>query len=103
MLATVIVAVLGALAALAGLAKRWADRKFAPIREDVAAVRYQAENNHGPGGKDVNLRDQLDEIQSEMRGGFRRIDHELGEMRRDLSDERADRRSGDQAIMDRLN
>lgn len=80
MLATVIVAVLGALAALAGLAKRWADRKFAPIQEGVAAVRYQAENEHGPFGKAVNLRDQLDEIQAEMRDGFKRMDHQFGEV-----------------------
>jgi hypothetical protein len=80
MLATVVVAVLGALAALAGLAKRWADRQFAPIQEGVAAVRYQAENEHGPSGKDVNLRDQLDEIQAEMRDGFKRMDHSFGEV-----------------------
>lgn len=77
---SLITAVLLALTALAMMAKRWADRKFAPIQAGVAAVRYQAENEHGPDGKDVNLREQLDEIQSEMRDGFKRMDHSFGEV-----------------------
>ena len=66
-------AVLIALTAIAMMAKRWADRKFSPISEQVV-------NNHGKDGKDVNLREQIDEMQAEMREGFRRMDNQFGEV-----------------------
>ena len=75
-----IIAVIAALTALATLAKRWADRKFAPIQEGVAAVRYQAENEHGPEGKNDNLREQMDRIEHGMADGFRRMDNQFGEV-----------------------
>ena len=95
MIVTVVLAVLGALTAFAAMAKRWADAKFKPIEKDVAAVRYQAENSHGPEGKDVNLRDQIDTIQKEMREGFRRMDHQIGEMHDRQIQEVEDRQSVD--------
>ena len=75
-----IIAVIAALTALATLAKRWADRKLGPLRDDVAAVRYQAENNHGPEGKNDNLREQMDRIEHGMADGFRRMDNQFGEV-----------------------
>ena len=63
----------------AAAAKRWADGKFKPIEKDMAAVKSEAVNNHGPEGKNINLRDQIDTIQTEMRAGFRRMDHQFGE------------------------
>ena len=75
-----IIAILAALTALATLAKRWADRKLAPLRDDVAAVRYQAENNHGPEGKNDNLREQMDRIEHGMAEGFKRMDNQFGEV-----------------------
>jgi hypothetical protein len=75
-----IIAILAALTALATLAKKWADRKLEPLRDDVAAVRYQAENNHGPDGKNDNMREQIDRIEHGMAEGFRRMDHQFGEV-----------------------
>ena len=75
-----IVAILGAVVALAAAAKRWADARFKPIASAVKATQQQTENNHGPDGKDVNLRDQIDDIQAEIRSGFRRMDHQFGEV-----------------------
>ena len=70
----------GALVAFATAAKRWADGKFKPIAKDVKETKEQAVNSHGPEGKNINLRDQIDTIQREMRAGFRRMDHQFGEM-----------------------
>ena len=93
-----IIAVIAALTALATLAKRWAARKLGPLRDDVAAVRYQAENNHGPDGKDINLRDQIDTIQREMREGFRRMDHQFGEIHDRQIQEAEDRQAVDSRL-----
>ena len=76
----VLVALGGALVAFATAAKRWADSKFTPIAKAVQETKAQAVNNHGPDGKDINLRDQIDTIQREMREGFRRMDHQFGEV-----------------------
>ena len=80
MIVTVVLSLLGMLVAFAAAAKRWADSKFSPITKAVAETRQQTVNNHGPDGKDVNLRDQLDDIQEEMRSGFKRMDHQFGEV-----------------------
>ena len=87
-----IVAILGAVVALAAAAKRWADARFKPIASAVKATQQQTENNHGPDGKDVNLRDQIDDIQAEIRSGFRRMDHQFGEVhdRQTLTDARVE-------------
>lgn len=91
---TLIIAIIGALIGLAAFGKKWADAKMAglddkmagldaklkPIKKDVANVLYQTENNHGPEGKDINLREQLDAIQEENREGFRRMDNQFGEV-----------------------
>ena len=76
----VLVAIGGALVAFATAAKRWADSKFSPIAKDVKETKEQAVNSHGSEGKNINLRDQIDTIQTEMRAGFRRMDHQFGEM-----------------------
>lgn len=93
-LVAVIVALLSFIAALVGLAKRWIDKRFNPIEEGVKAVRYQAENEHGPDGKDDNLREQMDriegitvglrdemiELRAEHRSTSRRMDRQFGEV-----------------------
>lgn len=91
---TLILAIIGALIGLAAFGKKWADVKMAeldskmsgldsklkPIKKNVENVLYQTENNHGPEGKDINLREQLDLIQEENRDGFRRMDQQFGEV-----------------------
>ena len=87
-LIAVIVALLSFIAALVGLAKRWIDKRFSPIEEGVKAVQYQAENEHGPDGKNDNLRDQLDRMERKQDEGLARLDRKIdknsGETRRDL-------------------
>ena len=94
LLTTLILAIIGAFIGLAAYGKKWADVKMSelddkmsgldaklkPIKKDVANVLYQTENNHGPEGKNINLREQLDAIQEENREGFRRMDHLFGEV-----------------------
>ena len=82
-----IVALVGAITALMLYLKAKLDRQQA----DLKAVKYQTENNHGPDGKDDNLRDQLDRIEAVMNQGFRRMDHQFGEVhdRQQATDERA--------------
>ena len=112
--ASIIVAVLvalgGALIAFATAAKRWADSKFTPIAKAVQETKAQAVNNHGPEGKDVNLRDQVDDIQeaqerilaaievltAESRDLPKKMYRSLGEIRRDIAQEREERQSLDQ-------
>lgn len=107
--ASIIVAVLvalgGALIAFATAAKRWADSKFTPIAKAVQETKAQAVNNHGPDGKDINLRDQVDDIQeaqerilaaievltAESRDLPKKVDRSLGEIRRDIAQEREER------------
>ena len=88
----------GALVAFATAAKRWADGKFKPIEKDVAAVKSEAVNNHGPEGKDINLRDQIDTIQTEMRDGFKRMDHQFGEIHDRQIQEAEDRQAVDSRL-----
>ena len=106
----VVVALGGALIAFATAAKRWADSKFSPIAKDVKETKEQAVNNHGPEGKDVNLRDQVDDIQEaqerilaaievltvESRDLPKKMDRSLSEIRRDIAQEREERQSLDQ-------
>ena len=82
-----IVALVGAVTALVLYLKAKLDRQQA----DLKAVKYQTENNHGPDGKDDNLRDQMDRIEAVMNQGFRRMDHQFGEVhdRQQATDERA--------------
>ena len=98
MLVTVVLAVLGALTAFAAMAKRWADAKFKPIEKDMAAVKSEAVNSHGPEGNNINLRDQIDTIQTEMRAGFKRMDHQFGEIHDRQIQEAEDRQAVDSRL-----
>ena len=98
MLVTVVLAVLGALTAFAAMAKRWADAKFKPIEKDMAAVKSEAVNSHGTEGKNINLRDQIDTIQTEMRAGFKRMDHQFGEIHDRQIQEAEDRQAVDSRL-----
>ena len=82
-----IVALAGVITALMLYLKAKLDRQQA----DLKAVKYQTENNHGPDGKDDNLRDQLDRMESVVRDGFKRMDHSFGEVhdRQQATDSRA--------------
>lgn len=107
---SVLVAIGGALVAFATAAKRWADSKFTPIAKAVQETKAQAVNGHGPEGKDVNLREQVDDIQeaqerilaaievltAESRDLPKKMDRSLGEIRRDIAQEREERQSLDQ-------
>lgn len=109
-IATLIVSIATTLIGLAAAAKRWADSKFTPITKAVQETKEQAVNNHGPEGKDVNLLDQIDDIQDvqtrmlaaieilteEARDLPKKVDRSLGEIRRDLAQEREERQSLDQ-------
>lgn len=53
---------------------------------DIAEVKYQVKNSHR-----TNLRDDLDALRQEMRGGFSRVFEHMGEVRTDLLAERAAR------------
>ena len=75
-LISLIVALVGVITALMLYLKAKLDRQQA----DLKAVKYQTENNHGPDGKDDNLRDQMDRIEAVMNQGFRRMDHQFGEV-----------------------
>ena len=82
-----IVALAGVITALMLYLKAKLDRQQA----DLKAVKYQTENNPGPDGKDDNMRDQMDRIEAVMNQGFRRMDHQFGEVhdRQQATDERA--------------
>ena len=86
-LISLIVALVGAITALVLYLKAKLDRQQA----DLKAVKYQTENNHGPDGKDDNMRDQLDRMESVVRDGFKRMDHNFGEVhdRQQATDARA--------------
>ena len=60
-------------------------------QRDLAAVKDQTVNTHGPDGKNDNLRDQLDRMEKAMTKGFNRMDHQFGEVhdRQQATDERA--------------
>ena len=82
-----IVALVGAITALMLYLKT----KFDKQNHDLAAVKDQTVNTHGPDGKDDNLRDQLDRMEKNMTKGFNRLDHQFGEVhaRQQATDERA--------------
>ena len=82
-----IVALVGAITALMLYLKAKLDRQQA----DLKAVKYQTENNHGPDGKDDNLRDQIDRVERVVTDGFKRMDHSFGEVhdRQQATDARA--------------
>ena len=82
-----IVALVGAITALMLYLKAKLDRQQA----DLKPVKYQTENNHGPDGKDDNLRDQIDRVERVVTDGFKRMDHQFGEAhdRQQATDARA--------------
>ena len=86
-LISLIVALVGAITALMLYLKAKLDRQQA----DLKAVKYQTENNHGPDGKDDNLRDQIDRVERVVTDGFKRMDHSFGEVhdRQQATDARA--------------
>jgi hypothetical protein len=53
---------------------------------DIKEVKEQVKNSHG-----TNLRDDLDALRYEVRGGFSRVFEHMGEVRTDLLAERAER------------
>ena len=82
-----IVALVGAITALMLYLKAKLDRQQA----DLKAVKHETVNNHGPDGKDDNLRDQIDRVERVVTDGFKRMDHQFGEVhdRQQATDERA--------------
>ena len=86
-LITLVVALIGTITALTLYLKT----KFDKQNHDLAAVKDQTVNTHGPDGKNDNLRDQLDRMEKSMTKGFNRMDHQFGEVhdRQQSTDERA--------------
>ena len=87
-------ALIGFIVALLGLGASlmlYLKHKFDSQQADLKAVKYQTENNHGPDGKDDNLRDQIDRVERVVTDGFKRMDHEFGEVhdRQQATDARA--------------
>ena len=84
---TLIVALIGTITALMLYLKA----KFDKQNRDLTAVKDQTVNTHGPDGKNDNLRDQLDRMEKNMTDGFRRMDHQFGEVhdRQQATDKRA--------------
>ena len=82
-----IVALVGAITALMMYLKAKLDRQQA----DLKAVKHETVNNHGPDGKDDNLRDQIDRVERVVTDGFKRMDHSFGEVhdRQQATDARA--------------
>ena len=86
-LISLIVALVGAITALMLYLKAKLDRQQA----DLKAVKHETVNTHGPDGKDDNLRDQLDRMERVVTDGFKRMDHNFGEVhdRQQATDARA--------------
>ena len=87
-------AMVGFVVALLGLGASlmlYLKHKFDSQQADLKAVKYQTENNHGPDGKDDNLRDQIDRVERVVTDGFKRMDHQFGEAhdRQQATDARA--------------
>ena len=82
-----IVALAGVITALMLYLKAKLDRQQA----DLKAVKHETVNNHGPDGKDDNLRDQIDRVERVVTDGFKRMDHSFGEVhdRQQATDARA--------------
>lgn len=85
----VLIAVLGAIGALAG----WIQRKFSKLdqkadenADQLTRVNRQVTNDHG-----TNLRDDLDTMRDEIRDGFKRMDHLFGEVHDRLEQEAKER------------
>ena len=83
-LITMIVALIGTITALMLYLKA----KFDKQNHDLAAVKDQTVNTHGPDGKNDNLRDQLDRMERKQDEGLARLDRKIdkssGETRRDI-------------------
>ena len=86
-LISLIVALAGVITALMLYLKAKLDRQQA----DLKAVKHETVNNHGPDGKDDNLRDQIDRVERVVTDGFKRMDHNFGEVhdRQQATDARA--------------
>ena len=86
-LISLIVALAGVITALMLYLKAKLDRQQA----DLKAVKHETVNNHGPDGKDDNLRDQIDRVERVVTDGFKRMDHSFGEVhdRQQATDARA--------------
>ena len=82
-----IVALVGAITALMLYLKA----KFDKQNRDLTAVKDQTVNTHGPDGKNDNMRDQLDRMERVVTDGFKRMDHQFGEVhdRQQATDDRA--------------
>lgn len=72
----VVIAVLVALTALLGLGAK----KLRDLSKATKAIDHQVVNDHGPGGKNDNLRSQIDRVEAAVAEGFRRMDHQFGEV-----------------------
>ena len=87
-------ALVGFIVALLGLGASlmlYLKHKFDSQQADLKAVKHETVNNHGPDGKDDNLRDQIDRVERVVTDGFRRMDHSFGEVhdRQQATDARA--------------
>ena len=87
-------ALVGFIVALLGLGASlmlYLKHKFDSQQADLKAVKHETVNNHGPDGKDDNLRDQLDRMERVVTDGFKRMDHQFGEAhdRQQATDARA--------------
>ena len=87
-------ALVGFIVALLGLGASlmlYLKHKFDSQQADLKAVKHETVNNHGPDGKDDNLRDQIDRVERVVTDGFKRMDHEFGEVhdRQQATDARA--------------
>ena len=87
-------ALVGFIVALLGLGASlmlYLKHKFDSQQADLKAVKHETVNNHGPDGKDDNLRDQIDRVERVVTDGFKRMDHSFGEVhdRQQATDARA--------------
>ncbi|MCF2705804.1 DUF2746 domain-containing protein [Arcanobacterium haemolyticum] len=101
LITTTLIAVLGAIGALAA----WIQRKFSSLDQKtdrldqrtaesahkLTAVNGQVSNDHG-----TNLRDDLDTMRDEIRDGFKRMDHQFGEVH-----QRQEREAEERQALDR--
>ena len=82
----VVIAVLAVLAGLLGLGAK----KLRDLQKTTAITKDQVTNNH-----DSNLRDDLTEVRDLVQAGFRRMDHQFGEIHDQVQREARDRQALD--------
>ena len=79
------IAVLTLVTGLVGLGIK----KLRDLANTARAIDQQIVNNHGPEGKNDNLRVQIDRVEAVVTEGFRRMDQQFGEAHdRDVNIER---------------